>query len=390
MEFRRIKDEHRSTGKRDKKPPFSVRFTFWLKQFKEQQVTVKRRRTSKSHVPSLSNRIRRSYQKTREKYSIVFSSKYLIITLNSTVLFLVSYMLIHFLTHVVTGISAWFCDISTTLNYTYVDFHIRYWNWTEEMVIIVFTIPAFFALTIALLSTIPFAKRLRWRSMFRRGWNITRKQRRRHRHKQRQKNLELQVHRLHTNEQPVERRKYKKRLSWTTRMFLLWTLYHSITYFFSGLLYAFIFHRRFGYVIWYAFNTFFFDLLFAAVALIALIIIGYVFSVQFFYSGRLYFNVLNDRNRLPFVLSQAIFPFIIGTIITIAMQIPVFDPTLVLLNFSLFFLLLPLPSRAVRFDSIHFDKREKTTKIFWRWIVWSSLIILSIYVAVKIGIPINV
>jgi hypothetical protein len=320
---------------------------------------------------------------------VVFSSKYLVIALNSTVFYLTSFFLIHFLTHLVTGITAWFCEISTTLNYTFVDFHIRYWNWTDEMVITVFSVPAIFAILIALLSSLPFVKHIKMADLLRRIRYITRKQRFRQRRKHRKTEIELQVQRLNKTAPQPEKPKQKKRLSWKIKLFLLWTLYHSTTYFFSGMLYSFLFHRRFGYVIWYAFNSYPFDLLFSAIAFISLLVIGYFFSAQFFYSGRMYFNDLSSRNRMPFVISQVFIPFILGTVITILLQIPVFDPALILLNFSIFFLLLPLPSRAARFEPIHFDSREKKAKIYWNWIVWSAIVVVSIVVAIKIGINIK-
>ncbi|MCX6269158.1 MAG: hypothetical protein NTW16_17690 [Bacteroidetes bacterium] len=389
LEFRRIKDEHRSTGRRHRRPSLSSRFRHWFKKLTAKGVRVERRRPAKPHLPPLTRRIKSFYRRQWDKYRVVFSSNYLIIILNSTILYLVSFFLVHFLTHLVTGITAYFCDISTTLNYTFVDFHIRYWNWTEEMVIVVFSVPAIFALIIALLTAIPFTQRLKKPRILHRLRYITKSQRRKHRQLRRKNQLDLQVQRLQKTTPPEEKRKVKKRISWSIRLFLLWTLYHSATYFFSGMLYAFLFHRRFGYVIWYAFNNYAFDLLFSAVAFLALVIIGYIFSVQFFNSGRMYLNSLNERNRMPFVVSQAIFPFIIGTIVTIAMQIPDFDLALVLLNFSLFFLLLPLPSRAAGYDTLHFDKREKVVKIYWHWLAWSVVIILSVYIALKTGIPIR-
>jgi len=320
---------------------------------------------------------------------VVFSSEYLIIALNSTVLYLLSFFLIHFLTHLVTGMAAWFCEISTTLHYTFIDFHIRYWNWTEEMVILVFSIPAIFTLLITLASSLAFAGRIKMPAIFKRLPYLTKKQRYKQKQRQRQKDLDLQVQRLNNKTGPPEKQKLKHRIPWTVRLFLLWTIYHSTTYFFSGMLFSFLFHRRFGYVIWYAFNAYVFDVLFSIVAFLLMVIIGYAFAVQFFYSARMYLNDLNDRNRMPFVISQAIFPFIIGTILTIALQIPVFDPSLILLNFSMFFLLLPLPSRAAYFDSLHFDNREKPVKIYWKWLVWSAVILVSIIIALKTGIQIR-
>lgn len=389
LEFRRIRDEHRSTGRRRRKPSLSSRFRHWLKRTREKGFKFERRRPSKPHGPPLSKRIKYYIQKQRSKYAVVFSSKYLVIALNSTVLYLVSFFIIHFLTHVATGIAAWFCDISTTLNYTFVDFHIRYWNWTEEAVIVVFSVPALLTLIIALLASLAFAKRAKRPGFLHRLRYFTRKQRNRHRRRHRKIELEKQVQRLNQQGQPAEQRKMKKRLSWTTKLFLLWTLYHSLTYFLSGMLYAFLFHRRFGYVIWYAFNASFFDFLFSVVAFLALVLTGYAFSVQFFYSGRMYLNDLNDRNRMPFVVSQAFIPFVIGTIVTIALQIPKFDPALILLNFSIFFLLLPLPSRAARYDNLHFDSRTRSVRINWKWIAWSSIVVITILIAIKIGIPIR-
>jgi MFS family permease len=392
QEFRRIRDEHRSTGSKRRRPPWPVRLRHWYRKQKEKGFGLRRKRPSRSHGPPLSARLKYFYNLKREKYSVVFSRRYLVIALNSTVLFLVSFFLVHFLTHLVTGVAARFCGISTTLNYTFVDFHIRYWNWTDEMVITVFSIPAIFAAILAILASLPFVKHMRMSDVVRwvKGLRyITKKQRYKRKRIHRRGELELQVQRLNKTAPPVEKPKRKKRLSWRIKLFLLWTLYHSTGYFFSGMLYSFLFHRRFGYVIWYAFNAYPFDLLFSFAAFLSLVIIGYFFSAQFLYSGRMYFNNLTSSNRMPFAISQAIFPFIIGTMVTMILQIPVFDPSLILLNFSIFFLLLPLPSRAVRFESLHFDSREKKPVIYWRWLAWSAIIIVSIIIALKIGISIS-
>ena len=366
-----------------------MRFRYWLKKLKTRKFKSPRRRPSIPYQPPLQIRIRYYLHQKRKQYAVVFSSKYLIIALNSTVIYLLSFFLVHFLTHFVTGLAALFCKISTTLNYTFVDFHIRYYNWTEEMVIQVFSIPALFALLISFLTLLPFAKGLKWPDFLKRLPHFTKKQRYKHKYRQRQKVLEHQVRRLNKTLQPYETPKVRKRLSWQLRLFFLWTFYHCMTYFFSGMLYSFLFHRRVGYVIWYAFNSYIFDVLFSALAFLSLAAIGHFIAVQFFNSARMYLNDLNGRNRMPFVISQAIFPFVIGTIVTILFQIPVFDPALVLLNFSIFFLLLPLPSRAVRYDNLHFDRREKAVKIYWHWVALSSVIIISIMIALKSGIQIR-
>lgn len=388
-EFRRIRDEHRRTGRSRNKPPLAFRLRHWFKRTRESGFKIERRRPPKQHGPPLSKRIRYNLHKIREKYKIVLSSNYLIITLNSTVLYLFSFFLVHFFTHLVTSLTAYYCEISTTINYTMVDFHIRYWDWTPEMVITVFSVPSIFAIIVALLASLAFVRKIRKPAFFTRIRYLTKKQRYKHKREKRKKEIDIQVQRLQNTAQPEVRHGIKKRFSWQARLFLLWTMYHCLNYFFSGILYSFLFHRRFGYVTWYAFDSFIFDALFSVAAFLLLLMIGYAFSAQFLYSGRMYLNELSDRNRMPFVLSQAIFPFIAGTVITILFQIPVFDPALILLNFSVFFLLLPLPSRAARFDNIHFDRHEKPVKIYWNWVAWSSIVVIAILVAVKVGIPIK-
>lgn len=327
-----------------------------------------------------------------DKYRVIFSGRYLLITLNSTLLFLASFFLVHFLTHLVTGLSALYCEISTTLNYTMVDFHIRYWEWTPEMVIIVFTVPALFSIGIALLCSAAFMKRQSAREFFKRIRYFTKKQRYRHKKEQRKREIERQVQRLSQAapaEQDPQRRSGRRRLPWSLRLFLLWTMYHSLTYFFSGMLYAFLFHRRFGYVIWYAFNNFFFDVLFSVIALLSMLAIGYYYAVQIFHSGRMYLGTLNERNRMPFAVSQTLLPFIAGTIITVLLQLPKFDPSLVLLNFSFLFFLLPLSARSARQPSLHFAREDPPAKVFWGWLLFAALVVTGILIAVKIGIPLH-
>jgi hypothetical protein len=253
----------------------------------------------------------------------------------------------------------------------------------------VFSIPALFTVVVALVCSLPFVRHLTLSDVFKRLRYITKKQRYKQHRKHRKGEIELQVQRLNKTSQEPDKKIRQKRISWTVKLFLIWTLYHCLAYFFSGMLYSFLFHRRFGYVIWYAFNAYPFDLLFSFVAFLSMVITGYFFAAQFFYSGRMYFNDLNDRNRMPFVISQAFFPFIAGTLLTNLLQIPVFDPAVILLNFTVFFLLLPLPSRAARFDTVHFDSREKTPAINWHWLGLSAVVVISIVIAIKTGITIR-
>jgi hypothetical protein len=305
------------------------------------------------------------------------------------VLFLLSYFITHLLSHLATGITAYLTDISTTLHYTIVDFHIRYWNWTEEMVITVFSIPAIFMLLVAIVASLPLERRKHTgKGLWHRLRMLFPNQRKKMAERLREEEIRIITERR--SETPVrKKRKAGRRISGSLRLFLLWTVFHSLVYFFSGMFYGFLFHRRFSYVIWYAFNNYLFDALFALLSAIIMIIAGVVFARQFFMSGRMYFNELTGSNRVQFIISQAIIPFLAGNIITTLLQIPKFDPALILLNLSMFMLLLPLPRMAVRSENIFFDTHEKRVTIRWKWIGWSAVIILAILIAIKTGIRIS-
>ena len=81
-------------------------------------------------------------------------------------------------------------------------------------------------------------------------------------------------------------------------------------------------------------------------------------------------------------------PFAAGMVLTTAMQLPAFDPSLVLLNFSLFFLLLPIPTRSATYGSLHFGTETPRPRILRGWIAATLVIVLAILIAEKIGIPI--
>lgn len=389
-EFRRIRDELRPRRKRRHGPPLRVRMRHRMQEIRKGITGFRLRRKPRPHLPPLSKRIGRVIRQQREKYAVVFSARYLVIALNSTVLFLLSFFLVHFLTHLATGLAAGFCEISTTLNYTMVDFHIRYWDWTPEMVIIVFTVPAVFAALLAVAASLPFLRRSGPRKPFLRRFRyLTKKQRIRHRRASRKAEIELQVQRLEQRAEETKSPSRRRRIPWSIRLFLLWTSLHSLTYLFSGMLYAFLFHRRFGYVIWYAFNNIIFDALFGFIAFTAMLAIGWFYAAQFFNAGRVWFNTLNDRNRMPFAVSLAFVPFAAGTVITVLLQLPKFDPSLILLNFSLIFFLIPIPSRSLRTPSKHFDNLPKPAAVWWGWILAAAVTVTAILVAVKYGVPID-
>jgi hypothetical protein len=121
-----------------------------------------------------------------------------------------------------------------------------------------------------------------------------------------------------------------------------------------------------------------------------MIVLGFVFAPQFLYSGKMYFNTLTDRIRIPFVISQVIIPFIVGIIIIFAAETPRISITMTAMSVSIVILLIAIPIRGTYFAEIHFDNKEKKIGIIWKWVIISFIFIAAILIALKSGILINI
>jgi len=415
-ELYRIREQNRRTRTGIKKPSFSQRLRHSFKLFKKDLLVkkkpihkpvhrssyIKRLRyqyedykntkkkmkgLSSSANPelfSLSTRFRYYIKEQRELYSVVFSRDYMVILLNSVALFLLSFFLVYFVTLMLTGAAAYVTEISTLLNYSVVDYKIHSYDWTFLQVVTVFSVPSLVLLVIILIIAQVFeskkeeANPIKWYQM------ITRKQREKAFAKP-----DLVVLEKKKKSKRGRGNRKRRELNWYTKLFFLWTLYHCITYFFSGMLFSLVFYRRSGYVIWhvFAYNTI--NYFFAGVAFLFLVILGFVYASQFMVSARMYFNQLVDRNRMPFIYAQAILPFYIGMIITTLMMIPDISYTLIFMNFSMIFLLFPLQIRGNHYPEIQFDSEPKEITVKWDWVFMSLVIMVAIYLPLKIGIFIS-
>jgi hypothetical protein len=297
------------------------------------------------------------------------------------------------------------CDISTMIKYSIIDYRIHGYDWTLPQVIIVFSSPTLLSLIlIFFLSRLFERKKIRirlfhWVRRLSKRQRIKMREEARIRKREKGEFLQQKIQRIKQglpsdplsdlNQVPAGKKGLRK-FSWPMKLFLLWMMYHSITYFFSGMLFSAVFYRRFGYVIWYIFNSNGFNLFFSGIAFIFMIILGFVFAAQFLYSAKIYFNDLTDRFRIPFVISQALLPFAIGSLLSFIAQMPRLSLTMTIMNFSILLLLIPLPIRGTYFPELHFDNKEKKVRIFWKWFFASIGIIVLILFALKVGITFSI
>jgi hypothetical protein len=104
---------------------------------------------------------------------------------------------------------------------------------------------------------------------------------------------------------------------------------------------------------------------------------GFALTRTFLLSGNIYFNLLETKNRLPFIVFQVILPFIIGSIIIIGIRFPVNLYELLRILTPLFVILTVLLS-SFGFSVLYFDETPRSIKINGS-LVAAALIIYAVY-----------
>lgn len=261
---------------------------------------------------------------------------YFAIGINSLSVYMITYLFVFFLTHVITAISASAFKISTLLYYYDVDFLIRGYDWTSDAVIAVFSSAPLFSLLFALLLFILYV------------------------------NVAAETGFL--------------------RLFVLWTLCHFLLRFFGDMLVGVLLDEGFGYVIMYLFVMDTGKMLICLFAFICLFSMGYLMTRYFLYSGNSYFNLLNRTNRIKFILAQFIIPVVLGNILIIVLKIPQIRLFEILLNASMLMLLIPVFLRSIKLQDLFFDEEPRRIKIFVKYIISAILMLIVFRVGLGIGI----
>ncbi len=271
-------------------------------------------------------------------YSFLGKTKYFIIFINSTVIYLLAYLFIYLAKGFATALAANSYLIQTILYYYDVDFLIRSGDWTPDMIQVVFSAGPFIAFFICLISVVIFA-------------NTT----------------------------------YE---NWPVRLFVLWVMCHSYVQFFGELMLGALLSKGFGWVIAY---LFYFDtskMVISLFGFICLISAGLGLTRYVLYSGNIYFNKLDKNNRMPFIISQIFLPFIIGTAIIIWIKQPKITQLEVVVAISMILLMLPATIRARFFGNMYFDEEPKKIKVMWPWLLAALLLIPAFRFIFGMGIRI--
>jgi len=238
-----------------------------------------------------------------------------IIVVNSTSGFVLAYLFIFYLNHLMTIFSAGMFGYDLSFNYVLIYYHIQPYEWTADAVKLIYSAGPVIVFIFGFIALIAYYS-------------------------------------LH--EEPAR-----------VKIFFLWFVLISFNYFFGGLLIGNIFKKGVGHVFNWMYFTDTQKLIVAMIGFFGLISTGLLMAKPVAHSANSYFQKLDEDNFPFFFTAQIIVPFIIGTLLITAYFYPIllFQERYGWISLAVLLFLVFL--RSSQYDKILFDDDERKIGISW-------------------------
>lgn len=172
------------------------------------------------------------------------------------------------------------------------------------------------------------------------------------------------------------------------KLFFVWIAVHGFNFFFGAFATGVAFSEGFGYVPeWLSFNVFW-EILTSLISLFILGIIGYYMASRFLETSNSAFRV-RDENKLKFLFFQAFLPWLIGATIIFLVKIPNNMPYDTGNLLTLVFIVIPVLVNRYARPSISFEGDRKPTQIKWNFITFFVILMLAFRIGLNTGLHIS-
>jgi len=181
------------------------------------------------------------------------------------------------------------------------------------------------------------------------------------------------------------------------KLFYLWGFVHGIVFFFGSLLMGTLLNQGFGWVISYLYYKDTGKMIFSIISIFALAIAGTSIARLFIFSGSSYFNFIDQDRKRIMIVAQTLLPAILGTVVISILKIPaefyyisIEEVSYEIIKLSTILLLL-IPM-FFAFTSIHdtfFDEEPRKIRLGWVYILITCLIIAALYFGLQGGIQLS-
>ncbi|MHC1774273.1 MAG: hypothetical protein AB9834_02550 [Lentimicrobium sp.] len=249
------------------------------------------------------------------------------ITANSTALYLLSYLFVFIFHQAFTVVAALIFNYQLKINYTEISFLVYKYSWTFDSVKIIYSAGPVFCLLLSIFMIVVAIKFREYDGLF--------------------------------------------------KVFFQWGFVHSINLVLGTAVAGALLGEGFGHVLIWMYIPDTGKLIVTLGGLFGLAALGFTMTKLFLLSANSYYNKLETADRPAFLISQLFLPYIIGTIIIIAIRLP-------LTNYEFLRILTPviliLPSflNSSIYPVFFFDENPKTIKLSSS-LVAAAIIVLVVY-----------
>jgi len=121
-------------------------------------------------------------------------------------------------------------------------------------------------------------------------------------------------------------------------------------------------------------------------SLTSLILTGLLFTKNALFLGNIYFNMITKENRLYFLHSQFLIPFILGFTILVILKTPKITGFDVLVNLTMLLLILPIVIRGLSMKDLYFDPEARNIGIRMKILLLAGAVLFLFRVIFEAGL----
>ena len=274
--------------------------------------------------------------KGHKKDHTIPSGAFTLIGINSTVIFLLAYVLVFLVYNGATAVAALAFDIPTIIHSSDVVFLIKGVGWTADSVKVVYSAGPLAALLAGVVLII--------------------------------------VYNIVAGENGI------------LRLLVLWMFAHCTVFLFGEIMMGSLFSRGFGYVLMYLYAKDTVMLVITVLALIGMISAGFRFARFFVISANIYFNELPSFYIRKFLTAQVLIPFVAGNAIIYLVKLPEMSPYDVTLNLTMLFLLVPVVIQGSRLEDFYFDEDPRRIRLNMVFMIVTLAMMIAFRVTTGAGL----
>ncbi len=262
-----------------------------------------------------------------------------IIAINSTAFFLLSYLIIYFLTQLSACIAALNFEITTVLYFNRIYYNIIASDWTADAVKIVFSTGPLLSLFIGLILLIIYSK-------------------------------------IYQNNN-------------LAKILVLWGIFHAFNIFFSSLFVGTLLGTSLGHVLSWMYFQDTEKMTISIIAIFAIFGFGLISAKPFIFSSNLYFKNYTEHNRKTFIIGQLVIPLITGSLIIYLLKLPDVSYYEIGVLITMIIMMLPIYMKYKSFQDYYFDESEIKIKFAKVWLIVTIILLIVLRVILGIGLHIN-